>query len=86
MRKSKKEKGRKKIGQGETNGERKREKAERKKNEIFPTFRRSELDGPRRKVDPCIVSSAWVPKSWSFVKLHEVKNFPTRIIFSLKVI
>ena len=31
MRKSKKEKGRKKIGQGETNGERKREKAERKK-------------------------------------------------------
>ena len=27
----------------------------------------------------------WVPKSWSFIKLHEVGNFPTWIIFSLKV-
>ena len=25
-----------------------------------------------------------VPKSWSFVKLHEVGNFPTWNIFSLK--
>ena len=29
---------------------------------------------------------AWIPKSWSFVKLHEVGNFPTCVISSLKVI
>ena len=38
----------------------------------------------RRKVDPRIASYAWVPKSWSFVKLHEVGNFLTLNIFSLK--
>ena len=32
--------------------------------------------GARRKVDPRIISYAWVPKSWNFVKLHEVGNFP----------
>ena len=42
--------------------------------------------GARRKVNPHIASYAWIPKSWSFVKLHEVGNFPTLIIFSLKVI
>ena len=42
--------------------------------------------GVRRKVDACIESYAWVPKSWSFVKLHEVGNFPTLVISSLKVI
>ena len=57
---------------------------ERKKRMIFPAFRRSELDGPRRKVDPRIVSYAWVLKSWSFVKFHEIGNFPTLNIFSLK--
>ena len=41
--------------------------------------------GTRGKVGPCIESYAWVPKSWSFVKLHEVGNFPTLNIFSLKV-
>ena len=40
--------------------------------------------GARRKVDPRIASYAWVPKSWSFVKLHKVGNFPTWNIFSLK--
>ena len=39
-------------------------------------FGRSELVGPRDKIDPRIASYAWVPKSWSFVKLHEVRNFP----------
>ena len=29
---------------------------------------------------------AWAPKSWSFVKLHEVGNFPTCVISSLKAI
>ena len=42
--------------------------------------------GARRKVDSRITSYAWVPKSLSFVKLHEVENFPNWIIFSLKVI
>ena len=52
----------------------------------FSAFRWSKLDGPRVKVDPCNESYAWAPKYWSFVKLHEVGNFPTLIIYSLKVI
>ena len=40
----------------------------------------------RGKVGPRIESYAWVPKSWSFFKLHEVGNFLTWIIFSLKAI
>ena len=64
-----------------------REKGEREtKREIFLAFRRSKLDGPRRKVDSCIESYAWVPKSWSFVKIHKVGNFLTWIISNLKVI
>ena len=35
----------------------------------------------RGKVSPRNEGYAWVPKSWSFVKLHEVENFPTWIIF-----
>ena len=66
--------------------DRERERKEREtKREIFPAFRRLELDGPRRKVDPRIASYAGVPKSWGFVKLHEIGNFPTLNIFSLKV-
>ena len=42
--------------------------------------------GTRGKVCPRIESYAWVPKSWSFVKLHTVGNFPTWIIFILKAI
>ena len=45
--------------------------------EIFPAFRRSNLDGPRVKVDPRNEGYACIPKSGSFVKLHEVGNFPT---------
>ena len=63
----------KKSYRGEANREREREK----KKEIFLAFRRLELDGLRRKVDPHIASYLWVPKSLSFVKLHEVGNFPT---------
>ena len=29
------------------------------------------------KVDPCNEGYTWVPKSWSFVKFHEIRNFPT---------
>ena len=42
--------------------------------------------GVEGKVDPCDESYAWAPKSWSFVKLHEVGNFPTCVISSLKAI
>ena len=93
IRKEEKERKRKKKRMGRKQEKKKeyrieeREKRERKtKREIFSTFCRSKLDGPRRKVDPHIKSYLWVPKSWSFVKLHKVGNFFTWIIFSLKVI
>ena len=38
------------------------------------------------KVDLRDESYAWTPKSWSFVKLHEVGNFPTCVMSSVKVI
>ena len=62
-----------------------RDRYERNKKEIFSAFRQSELDSPRRKVDPRIATYAWVPKSGSFVKLQEGGNFPTWNIFNLKV-
>ena len=58
----------------------------------FSFFLRSMKIGPQvfvgteGKVDPCDESYAWAPKSWSFVKLHEVGNFPTCVISSLKAI
>ena len=42
-----------------------------------------EIEG---KVDLRNESYVWTPKSWSFVKLHEVGNFPTCVISSLKAI
>ena len=42
--------------------------------------------GAEGKVDLRDESYAWTQKSWSFVKLHEVGNFPTCVISSLKVI
>ena len=42
--------------------------------------------GARGKVGPRNEGYAWVPKSGSLVKLQEVGNFPTWIIFSLKAI
>ena len=33
---------------------------------------------------PVIESYAWVPKPWSFIKLHEVGNFLTLVISSIK--
>ena len=55
----------------------------KKKREIFVAFRRSNLDGSRVKVYPSYEVYAWVPKCRSFVKLQEVGNFSTLIIFSL---
>ena len=72
----------------ESDREREREIEREREREIekgiFSVFRRSNPDGLRVKVDPRIVGYAWVPISWSFVKLHEVGNFPTLTIFSLK--
>ena len=42
--------------------------------------------GTEGKVDLRDKSYVWKPKSWSFVKLHEVGNFPTCVISSLKAI
>ena len=44
------------------------------------------LDGPKVKVDPRNEGYPWVPKSWSFIILQGVYNFPTWVISSLKVI
>ena len=40
--------------------------------------------GAEGKVDLLDESYAWTPKSWSFIKLHEVENFLTYVISSLK--
>ena len=42
--------------------------------------------GAEGKVDLRDESYACTPKSWSFAKLHEVGNFPTCVISSLKAI
>ena len=42
--------------------------------------------GVEGKVDPRNEGYAWVPKTWSFDKLHIVGNFPTCLIYSLKAI
>ena len=69
-----------------------REKERKRKQKIFRFSLRSTeiglwvLVGAKGKAGPRNESYAWVPKSWSFIKLHEGGNFPTSIIFSLKVI
>ena len=40
--------------------------------------------GVEGKVEPRSEGYTWVPKPWSFVKLHEVGNFPTFVISILK--
>ena len=65
----------------------KRERKEKKK--VFNlSLRSTEIGlsiffGARGKVSLCNKGYAWVPKSWSFVKLHKIRNFPTWIIFNL---
>ena len=46
----------------------------------------TKLDGSKIKVGPHKESYALIPKSRSFVKLQEIGNFPTQVIFGLKVI
>ena len=85
MRIKKRKGGKEKKKRGEEKSNRKGKENERKRK-IFPAFQWSELDGLRIKVGPHNESYAWVPKSRSFVKLQEVGNFPTWVIYSLKVI
>ena len=66
--------------------DRERKKGGEKKKEIFPAFQRLNFDDPRVKFNPRNEGYARVSKSKSFVKLQEVEDFPTLIIFSLKVI
>ena len=85
MRIKKRRKEKKKKGE-EKKTDRERKKGGEKKMEIFPAFQLSNLDSPRVKVNPRNESYTWVPKYRSFVKLQEVGNFRTWIIFSLKAI
>ena len=78
----------KKRGKGERTSRREREKGKRgfrfslRSTEIgLSVFIRA-----RGKVGPRNKGYAWVPKSRSFVKPQEVRNFPTWIISSLKAI
>ena len=71
-------------------GEERRERERKGKRDFRFSLRSTEIElsvlvGVRRKVDPRIASYACVPNSWSFVKLHEVENFPTWNIFNLNV-
>ena len=54
--------------------------------EDFPDLWRSKFDSQKTKVGARSLIYEWTPKSWSFDKLHEVGNFPTQFMFSLKVI
>ena len=68
---------------GEERRERERERERKREKWIFRfSLRFTEIEpsvfiGARKKVNPSITSYAWVPKSYSFVKLHKVGNFPT---------
>ena len=82
------------MGQGASSGGEERAR-ERDFIFYFPSlcflFRSMEIGsrvfvGAESKVDIHDESYAWTPKSWSFVKLHEVGNFPTCVISSLKAI
>ena len=67
----------KRIERREIKTERKREIERETQREIFSAFQQSKLDDQRRKVNPRIARYTWIPKSWSFVKLYKVGNFPT---------
>ena len=59
--------------------EREREEKSRERNFSLRStkIRPSVFVGARGKVGPRNEGIAWVPKSRDFVKLQEVKNFPT---------
>ena len=71
---------------------REKRERERKKRENFFILSKIYKDrmtvfvGARGKVHPRIESYAWISKSRSFVKFHEVEKFSTLVISSLKAI
>ena len=75
---------------GKRKGKEKRKKKKERKEEkgrgVFPAFRRSKLDSPSTKVGTHSAIYVWIPKTWSFDKLHKVRNFPTRFTFSLMAV
>ena len=84
------EKNSKREGEEET-GKSESERRERERFLFCFSLRSREIEPyifirSKGKVSPRIESYAWVPKSWSFVKLREVRNFPTWVISSLKAI
>ena len=54
--------------------------------EDFSELHQSKLDSPSTKVVTRSAIYVWIPKTWSFDKLHNVENFPTRFTFNLKVV
>ena len=87
----KKEEG-KNRGGNEQESERGRERERENQKKGFPLLSKINKNravifvGARGKVGPRNMGYAWIPKSWSFVKLHKVENFPTWNIYNLKVI
>ena len=63
-----------------------REKRKEREKEYFPAFWRSKFDNPKTKFGARSLIYVWIPKSWSFDKLHKVGYFPTQFIFSLKAL
>ena len=63
--------------------ERKMMKKERER-EDFLAFWRSKFDSSKTKVGARSSIYVWIPKSWSFDKLHKIGYFPTWFTFILK--
>ena len=85
MRKVKKNWGEVHFGRESESEMRERERKEKSRERNF-SLRSMEIGswdfvGARGKVNPHNEGYAGVPKSWSFVKLHELGNFSTWIIF-----
>ena len=76
FKKKKKRKRKKWTGVSEKEREREREEKSREINFSFISMKIGSWVFVRvkGKVDPRIASYAWVPKSWNFVKLHEVER------------
>ena len=80
-------KGKKRGGdEKEENGVERERERERERVFRFTEIGPSVFVGARGKVHLRDESYTWVSKSGSFIKLQEVGNFPTWIIFSLKTI
>ena len=87
---NKSEKIEKQTGERQKQREKMEERESRERNSTF-SLRSTETGSwvfirARGKVGPHNEDYAWVPKSRGFVKLLEIGNFSTWIIFSLKAI